>query len=210
MIKILIADDHAVVRRGLRQIVEDEADIVIAAEAATGSEAIERARQLEYDVALLDINLPDVSGLEVLKQLKATQPNTAVLILSVHPEDQYAVRMLKAGASGYLNKDSAPEELVKAIRKVHLGGRYVSEALAQTLAADLNRATDRPRHAALSDREYQIFLLLAAGKAVGQIATELTLSAKTVSTHRKHILKKMELANTAELMRYALEHGLLS
>jgi DNA-binding NarL/FixJ family response regulator len=210
MIKILIADDHAVVRRGLRQIVEDEADIVIAAEAATGAQAIERARQIEYDVALLDVNLPDVSGLEVLKQIKAARPNKAVLILSVHPEDQYAVRMLKAGASGYLNKDSAPEELVKAIRQVHLGGRYVSEALAHTLATDPDRAADQPPHAALTDREYQIFLLLAAGKAVGQIATELTLSAKTVSTHRTHILEKMELTNNAELMRYALEHDLLS
>jgi DNA-binding NarL/FixJ family response regulator len=210
MIKILIADDHAVVRRGLRQIVEDEADIFIVAEAATGAEAIVRARTIECDVALLDINFPDASGLEVLKQFKMVRPQLAVLILSVHPEDQYAVRMLKAGALGYLSKDSVPEELVKAIRQVYQGSRYVSAALAQTLAADLDRDTARPRHAALSDREYEVFLLLAAGKTVGQIAVQLTLSVKTVSTYRARLLEKMGLANNAELMRYAVEQGLLS
>jgi two-component system, NarL family, invasion response regulator UvrY len=209
MIKILIVDDHAVVRRGLRQIIQDNSDMLVAAEAATGAEALEQARRVQCDVALLDINLPDTSGLEILKQFKAVWPRLAVLILSVHHEGQYAVRMLKAGARGYLSKASVPEELVRAIRQVYHGGRYISPVLAETLAENLDRDPDQPPHAALSDREYQIFLRLAAGKTVGQIATELTLSVKTVSTYRTRLLQKLNLSNNAEMMRYALEQHLL-
>lgn len=209
VIRVLIADDHAIVRAGLKQILADTKDIVVATEAESGLEAIKLCRKKDCQVMLLDISLPDRSGIEVLKQVKKEAPKIAVLMLSMHREDQYAIRSLKAGAAGYLNKQSAPKELVNAIRQVAKGQKYVSPALAQELARQIGEDQDRPLHETLSDREYQTLTMIASGKSVTDIASELTLSVKTVSEYRSRLLAKMKLKNSAELTHYAIKHQLV-
>lgn len=209
MIKVLIADDHPVVRRGLSQILTEAPDMVAAGEASTGREVLQAVRENDYDVVLLDIALPDISGLEVLKQLRIVKPELRVLILSMYPEKQYAVRTLKAGAAGYLTKESAPEELVAAIRKVSRGGKYITPSLAEKLAARLSDEAEKEPYETLSDREYQVMCLLASGKTITEIATELSLGVTTVSTYRARLLEKLGLKTTAEIVRYALERGLV-
>lgn len=209
-IKILIADDHAIVREGLKQILADTKDMVVAGDAESGGDAIKLARKGEADVLLLDISMPDRSGIEVLKQIRKEAPRLAVLMLSMHREDQYAIRSLKAGAAGYLNKQSAPAELVDAIRQVASGRKYISPALAQELAnqlGDENRET--PPHEALSDREYQTLIMIASGKTVSDIAEELALSVKTISMYRSRLLQKMKLRHNAELTHYAIKNRLV-
>jgi DNA-binding NarL/FixJ family response regulator len=208
MIRVFVADDHAVVRRGVLQILEDSPDIVVAGEAGGGRETLRGVQETDPDVLLLDIAMPDGGGLEVLAQLRSLQPDLRILILSMYPEKQYAVRALRAGAAGYLTKESAPEELVAAIRKVAQGGTYVSQSLAEKLAGELKGEAPKEQHEALSDREYQVVRLLAAGKTVSEIAADLSLSVKTVSTYRARILEKLRLKSTAEVIRYALEQGL--
>ncbi|MGD8491309.1 MAG: response regulator transcription factor [Anaerolineae bacterium] len=209
MIRALIADDHAVVRQGLKQILGDTPEMVVAGEATTGQEVLDKIRAETWDVVVLDISMPDRSGLDVLKQLRSERPRLPVLVLSMHSEDQYAVRVLKAGASGYLTKDSAPDELVKAIRKVVSGGRYVSSFLAEKLAFEIGTDSSRLPHETLSDREFQVLRLIAAGESVTEIAAELCLSVKTVSTYRARMLEKMNLTTNAELMHYAMQNHLI-
>ncbi|MEP7357962.1 MAG: response regulator transcription factor [Anaerolineales bacterium] len=209
MIRALIADDHAVVRQGLRQILLETTDMVVTGEAANGPEALERARSGGYDVVVLDITMPGRSGFEVLKELRLEDPALPVLVLSMHSEEQFAVRLLKAGASGYLNKESAPEELVKAIRKVVSGGRYVSPRLAEKLAFEIDSGSDKLLHETLSDREFQVMRMMASGQTVKEIAAELTLSVKTISTYRARILDKMNLHTNAELIHYAIQNQLI-
>ncbi|MGH2361774.1 MAG: response regulator [bacterium] len=206
MITIVVADDHAVVRRGLKEILADESDMEIGAEASTAQELLELVRKRPWDAVVLDISLPGRSGLEVLAELKQERPTLPVLIHTMHPEDQFARRALRAGASGYLTKDSAPTELVKALRKIVAGGKYVGASLAETLAASMDASAVEAPHQTLSDREFEVFRLLASGKTVSEIAEQLSLSVKTVSTYRSRILKKMQMKNNAELMRYALHH----
>ena len=207
--RVLIADDHAVVRRGLREILEEEFPGAEFGEAADTREALEQIRKHDWDVIILDITMPGGSGLDVLRDSKGIRPNLAVLVLSMHPEDQYAVRALKAGAAGYLTKESAPEELVTALRTILAGRKYVSASLAQGLALRLANGNDGPLHETLSDREHEVMLMLAAGRMVSQIAEELSLSVKTVSTYRTRILDKMGMKTNADLTRYAMEHDLL-
>jgi two-component system, NarL family, invasion response regulator UvrY len=209
MLRLLIADDHPVFRRGLEQIIAGTSDMVVAGEAADGWEALEKATTGDYDIVLLDISMPRKNGLDVLSQIKAAKPALPVLMLSMHPEEQYAVRALKTGASGYLTKESAPEEMLSAIRKISGGGKYVSASLAENLASMLQEDADRLPHQALSNREYQVMCLIASGKTVSEISQELSLSVKTVSTYRARILQKLRLKNTAELMRYATKHELV-
>jgi DNA-binding NarL/FixJ family response regulator len=209
MIRLLIADDHAIIRQGLKQILTESHDIVVADEASNGKEALNQALKKDYDVVVLDITMPDRSGLDVLKELKSRKPNLKVLILSMHPEEQYAIRALRAGASGYLTKDSVPDELIAAIRRAVLGRKYVSSSLAEKLASELDTGAERLLHQALSDREYEIMLMIAAGKRITEIADELCLSVKTVGTYRSRILRKMRMKNNAELTRYSLESRLL-
>ena len=209
MINILIADDHAIVREGLKQILADEADMVVSGEAADGQEALRTARTEAWDVLVLDITMPGRTGFDILQALKQEHPDLPVLVLSMHAEEQFAVRALKAGAAGYLTKESAPDELVKAIRQVVAGRKYVSANLAELLALSLDSATDQPRHATLSDREFQVMRLLAGGKTATQIAEGLALSVKTISTYRTRILEKLDLKNTAEIIHYAIQHRLI-
>ncbi|MBI2884312.1 MAG: response regulator transcription factor [Candidatus Methylomirabilis oxyfera] len=209
MLRVLIVDDHAVVRQGLKQIVGAEPDMRVTGEAANANELLALARHEPYDVVVLDLHMPGISGLDALKELKHDCPQLPVLVLSMHPEDQVAVRTLKLGASGYLTKESAPEELVKAIRKVVSGGRYVSPTLAERLANDVAIATDRPLHEGLSSREYQVLSLIGAGKRVNDIATQLNLSVKTVSTYRARILEKLQMSRTADLIAYAIRNKLV-
>jgi two-component system invasion response regulator UvrY len=207
--KILITDDHAVLRRGLKQIIEDGFGKIQFGDAANASEAIAQVGKEHWDLVVLDITMPGRSGLDALKEIKALKPNMRVLVLSVHSEDQFAVRVLKAGASGFLNKDSAPEELVKAVRKVLAGGRYVSASLAEKLAGTLDKKGSEFPHQQLSDREFQVLRMIGSGKTVSEIAVELSLSVKTVSTYRTRILEKMNLSTNAELTRYSFEHKLV-
>jgi DNA-binding NarL/FixJ family response regulator len=209
IIKVFIADDHAIVREGLKQILAETRDIVVAGEAENGLDAIRLFRKSECQVMLLDISLPDRNGIEVLKQLKKEKPELAVLMLSMHREDQYAIRSLKAGASGYLTKQSAPKELVVAIRQVGAGLKYISPALAQELANHVGDDHEAPLHETLSDREYQTLTMIASGKTVGTIAKELSLSVKTVSEYRARLLVKMKLKNSAELTHYAIKNQLI-
>lgn len=209
MIRILVADDHAIVRDGLKQIFAETADIIVEGEATNGHEVMTRVRERDWDAVLMDMSMPGRSGIELIKQVKAEKPALPILILSMHGEEQYAVRALRAGAAGYLAKESASEQVVSAIRKVAAGGLYVSAGVAERLAAELTRRDDGLPHTQLSDREYQVFHALAAGKAVGAIAEELSLSVKTVSTHKTRILQKLGLGNTAELIRYAIRHRLV-
>jgi len=208
MIKVIIVDDHPVVRRGLRQIIEEEPGMEVAGEAENAGEFFSLVRKTDCTLVLLDISLPDRSGFDVLKQLKYEHPKLPVLILSIHPEDQYALRFIKAGASGYLMKEGAPEELVKAIRRVNAGGKYVSASLAEKLVSHLD-AFDKPPHENLSDREFQIMCMIAGGKSLKGIAEELHLSEKTVTTYRSRILEKMKMNTNADVTRYALEHHLV-
>lgn len=210
MIKILIADDHAIVRKGLKQILAETPDMVVAGEAGNGSDLLDKARAGNWDVVILDISMPGRGGLETLKQLKSERPKIHVLILTMHPEDQYAIRVFKAGASGYLTKESAPEQLVAAIRKVGRGEKYVSPHLAEKLAYHLETGSDKPLHETLSDREYQIMCMIASGKSVGNMAEELSLSVKTISTYRARLLKKMRLKNNAEVTHYAIRKKLVA
>lgn len=209
MIRVLLADDHAVVRAGLREILVGTGDLEVAAEAANGQEVLTRVRAEEFDVVVLDMSMPGRSGIELIRLVKAERPKLRILVLSMHSEEQYAVRAIRAGASGYLSKEIAADELVAAIRRIAGGGAYVSPETAERLALDANRATDAPAHTLLSDREFQVFQMITRGDAVGEIAKQLSLSVKTVSTHKTRILEKMGLANQAELIRYALEHKLL-
>ena len=209
VIKVLIADDHAIVREGLKQILADTKDITVAGHAENGNEAIKLSREDLCDVLLLDISMPDRSGIEVLKQVKKESPHIAVLMLSMHREDQYAIRSLKAGASGYLNKQSAPAELVNAIRQVASGRKYISAALAQELANQINDNHEIPLHETLSDREYQTLTMIASGKTVSDIAAELVLSVKTISMYRSRLLQKMKLRHNAELTHYAIKNHLV-
>jgi DNA-binding NarL/FixJ family response regulator len=207
--KILIADDHAVVRQGLRRILADEFEDASFGEAANGREAVALAAKQRWDVAILDVSMPGRSGLEVLKDLKKARPKMPVLLMSMHPEDQYALRALKAGASGYLTKESAPEVLVSAVKKVIAGGRYVSAALAEKVVADLGKEPKRLPHETLSDRELQVMKMLAEGKNVKTIGAELSLSEKTVFTYRERLREKLELKSDVELARYALKHRIV-
>jgi two-component system, NarL family, invasion response regulator UvrY len=209
VIRVLIADDHAVVRRGLKQILTAEHDMTVVGEAHNGQELLALARKQPMDVVILDIAMSGRSGLETLKELRPEFPRVPVLVLSMHPEDQYAVRALKAGASGYLTKESAPDELVKAIRRIVAGGRYITPGLAEQLAASVSTDTGQAPHERLSDREYQVLCLLASGKSVSEVGDELALSVKTISTYRARILEKMGMKNNAEITRYAIERRLV-
>ncbi|MDH5406778.1 MAG: response regulator transcription factor [Candidatus Aminicenantes bacterium] len=209
MIKILIADDHAIVREGLKQIIRETSDMVVADEASTGQELLEKVWKHDYDVVLLDISMPGRSGLDILKQIRSQKPELPVLILTIHPEEQYAVRVLRAGASGYLTKESAPDELIKAIRKVSMGRKYVSSTLAEKLASEVDIISEKPLHQALSDREYEVMCMIASGKTVKEIAEELCLSIKTISTYRSRILEKMKMKSNAELIHYAIQNRLV-
>ena len=207
--KILIVDDHAVVRQGLRHILADEFQRAEFGEARNATEALNRVWKEKWDTVVLDITMPGRSGFEVLREVKRAKPKLPVLVLSMHPEDQFAVRVLKSGASGYMNKESAPEELVGAIKKILGGGRYVSPALAEKMASYLAVDTKKPPHERLSDREFQVMRLIAKGKTVREIAEENFLSVKTVRTYRQRILEKMGIKRNAELTRYAMENHLM-
>jgi DNA-binding NarL/FixJ family response regulator len=209
MLRVLIADDHAVVRQGLRQILSDIPELSEVGEVQNGEDALSKLRAEPWDVLVLDMSMPGRGGLDVLKDVRRVRPATQVLVLSMHPEDQFAVRLLKAGAAGYLTKESAPDELVAAVRKVMTGGKYVSATLAEKLAFDMDRNGDRPAHEALSDREFQVLRMLATGKTVQQIADELLLSAKTISTYRARILEKLNLKSNAEMIHYSIHHRLI-
>jgi DNA-binding NarL/FixJ family response regulator len=209
MIKVLIADDHAMVRRGLREILAETGDILVAGEATTAPEVLQLVREQRWDLVVLDINLPGGNGIELLADIRRERPDTRVLILTVYSEKQYAVRAIRAGAAGFLTKESAPAKLLDAVRKIAGGGRYVSAELAETLASVLAGETPGQPHDRLSDRELEIMRMLASGKTVSQVAQELALSVKTVSTHRTRILKKMNLKNNAELTTYAVRKGLV-
>lgn len=210
MIRILIADDHEIVRAGLRQFIAIEEDMEVSGEAESGTQAIDMARARDFDVVLLDISMPDKNGVDTLKSLKHLRPNLPVLMLSGYAEEQYAINLIRAGASGYLTKESAGDELVKAIRLVSNGNKYVSPALAQMLAQDIGGdRSERPLHESLSEREFQVFCKLAGGQAVSRIAEELCLSVKTVSTYRTRVLEKMNMSNNAELTYYAIKNELV-
>lgn len=209
MIKILIADDHAIVRKGLRQIVSADQQMKIVSEVQNGAELLQMIRKETVDIVILDISMPGRNGLEVLKDLKRDYPFLPVIVLSMYPEDQYAVRAFRAGAAGYMTKESAPEELVEAIRKAYKGGKYISPQVAELLAEYVEtKVTDEP-HKLLSDREFEVFMMLARGITVSQISSDLNLSVKTVSTYRTRILEKMQMATNADLTRYALDFRLI-
>jgi len=208
MINVLIADDHPIVRQGLRQILSEIPDMKVAGEAVNAQETLDQVRAGGWDVLVLDITMPDRTGFDILKELKHEQPDLPILVLSIHAEDQFAVRVLKIGASGYLTKENAPDELVKAIRKVVGGGKYISRRLAEVLAFNLDEASDRPLHETLSDREFQVMQMMASGKTLAEIAKELMLGTKTISTYRARLLEKMKLKTNAEIIRYAIENGL--
>ena len=208
-IRVFIADDHAIVREGLKQILAEQHDIIVAGEAENGIDAIKLFPKSRCHVMLLDISMPDRNGIDVLKQVRKERPELAVLMLSMHREDQYAIRSLKAGAAGYLTKQSAPRELVVAIRQVASGQKYVSPALAQALASQVGEAHDAPVHDTLSDREFQTLIMIASGKTVSEIARELSLSVKTISEYRARLLVKMKLKNSAELTHYAIRNQLV-
>ena len=209
MIKILVADDHAMIRRGIQQTVADETDMLVVGEARNAQQVLDLVQTIACDVVILDISMPGRSGLEVLKEIKKERPALPVLMLSMHPEEQFAVRALRAGASGYLTKESPPEELLTAVRKVCSGGKYLTLSLAEKIAAELVTASTPNGHEGLSDREYEVFYRLAKGLTVSAIAEQLSLSVKTVSTYRSRVLEKMNLKNNAELMRYAMQQQLV-
>jgi two-component system invasion response regulator UvrY len=208
MLRVVVVDDHAVVREGLKRIISESPNMSVAGEASGGNEAIEVVNKTPCDAVVLDITMPDRSGMDVLKQIHNENPRLPVIVLSIHSEDQYAIRSLRAGAAGYLTKETAPSKLIEAIRKVVRGGKYVSPSLAEKLVFDLDREGKQP-HELLSDREYQVLCMIASGKTVSVIAVDLKLSVKTVSTYRARILEKLDMANNAELTRYAIKAGLV-
>lgn len=209
MIRVLIADDHTVVRRGLRQILLEGFPTAQIEEVTDAEELIKRVMQAEWDVVISDLSMPGRSGLEALQQIKQVHPKLPVLILSIHPEEQYAIRVLKAGASGYLSKDSAPDELVNAVQRVLLGKKYITDTIAEKLASVLDQDSNKSPHEYLSDREFSVLKMLAAGKSVSEIAESLFLSVTTVSTYRSRIMTKMNMKSNADLTLYAVEHKLL-
>ena len=209
MIRVLLADDHAIVRAGLKELLAESGDMVVSGEAGTGPEVLARVREADYDVVVLDMSMPGRSGIELIRQLRKERTRLRILVLSAHSEAQYAVRAIKAGASGYLGKDGAADQLVAAIRRVAGGGAWMSPEAAELLARDFERPADAPPHTLLSDREFQVFQLIVAGKSVTAIAEELSLSVKTISTHKTRMLEKMGISNQVELVRYAIRHKLL-
>jgi DNA-binding NarL/FixJ family response regulator len=208
VIRVVIADDHTIVREGLKQLLQASRDLDVVGEARDGHEALQRVRESDFDVLLLDMSMPGRSGMDLIKQVKSEKPRLRILVLSMHQEHQYAVRAIKAGASGYLTKESASTQLVSAIRKIAAGGVFITPEVAEQLALGAMPRADGPPHALLSDREYQVFRLLVSGKAVSEIAGQLNLSVKTVSTHKARLMEKMGIGNQAELVRYAMRHGL--
>ena len=210
MKRILIADDHAIFREGLKHILAEYPDLVVADEANNGQEVLDKVWKNNYDMVLLDITMPGMTGLEVLKQLKNDKPKLPVLILSMHPEEQYAVRVIRAGASGYITKESAPDELITAIKRISQGRKYITSSLAERLAFEVEADSEKPLHDILSDREYQVLRMIAEGKTVKYIAKDLSLSIKTVSTYRTRIMEKMKMKTNAELMHYVIKHQLLN
>jgi len=209
MIRIVVADDHPIVREGLKQLLSAAGDLAVVGEAQNGQEVLDRVRALAFDVLLLDMSMPGKSGIELIKQVHAEKPKLRILVLSMHEEQQYAVRAIKAGAAGYLTKESATAQLVSAIRKVAGGGAFITDSVAQQLALGAMPQTEGPPHSTLSDREFQVFRELVSGKAVSDIAEQLNLSVKTVSTHKARIMQKMNMSTPAELIRYAIQHRLV-
>lgn len=209
MIRIVLADDHTIVREGLKQLLSAASDLAIVGEAQNGHEVLQRVRELEFEVLLLDLSMPGKSGIDLIKQVHGEKPKVRILVLSMHQEPQYAVRAIRVGASGYLTKESASAQLVSAIRKVAGGGAFVTPAVAEQLALSAMPHADGPPHETLSDREFQVFKLLVTGKTVSQIAEQLNLSVKTVSTHKVRMMQKMNMSNPVELIHYAIQHGLI-
>ena len=209
MIRMIIADDHPIVRAGMKQIISEASDMIVADEAGDGHQLLNKIRKENFDVVILDLTMPHMDGLDVLKQLRIEKPKLPVIILSIHPESQYALRVLKAGAAGYVTKTSAPDELINAIRKVCRGGKYISPSIAEKLAFQLDTNFKEMPHEMLSDREYQVMRMMASGKTVTEIAEKLALSVKTISTYRSRILEKMKMKNSAELMHYAIQNKLV-
>ncbi len=209
-IRVFIADDHAVVRQGLKQILSDAPDVEVVGEAGDGRDVLKQLQGLKVDVLLMDYDMPEKNGLDVLLELKALRPKLPVIILSIFPEEHYGLRFMKAGASGYLTKTSAPDKMVEAVKVVHNGGKFISPNLANILVSDLGKDASKPLHESLSDREFQVFFMLASGKRLKTIAKELSLSVNTVSTHRSRILEKMSMETNADLTYYALKNGLIS
>jgi len=210
VIRVLLADDHVIVRAGLRELLADTGDVTVTGEAGNGQEVLASVRKHDYDVLVLDMSMPGRSGLELIRQVKGEKPKLRILVLSMHGEAQYAVRAIRAGASGYLTKDSASDQLVAAIRRIAAGGAYVSPETAERLALDFNRPADEAApHTLLSDREFQVFQMIVAGRTISDIAGVLSLSVKTVSTHKTRIMEKMHLDNQAALVRYAVRHKLV-
>jgi len=209
MIRILIADDHSIVRQGLKQIVSECPGMVVAGEAASGQEVLELVRKRDFDVAIVDIAMPGRGGLEILRDLKAGKPSLKVMVLSMYSEEQYAIRSFRDGASAYLTKASAPDELVQAIRTVAKGKRYITPSVAERMATYIEVDSERPPHERLSDREHQVLVLLGSGRSVGEIAGELSLSVKTISTYRARILEKTGMETNAQLIKYAVQHDLV-
>lgn len=207
-IEVLLADDHAIIRDGLKQIFSDTDDIVVAGEAANGNDVLAKVRQRDWGALLLDMSMPGRNGLDLIRQIKTEKPNLPILVLSMHSEEQYALRALRAGASGYLTKESDSDLLIAVLRKVAAGGIYVSAQLAEQMARERMPKAEQAPHTLLSEREYQIFLMIIAGRGLSEIADDLALSVKTVSTHKTRILQKMAMTNVAELIRYAIAHGL--
>ncbi len=208
-IKVLVADDHEIVRQGLKTIISEHSDLSIAGEAENGNQVLKIVKKTKVDVVLLDFDMPEKNGLDTLIELKALYPKLPVMILSIFPEDHYGTRFLKAGASGYLQKSSATDQLIDAIRKVFNGGKYISSALTDRLVTNLNRDHERPLHESLTDREFQVFCLLATGKKLKEIADELCLSINTISTYRSRILQKMDMSSNADVIRYAIKNKLV-
>ncbi len=209
MLRVLLCDDHPILREGLKRILLQQPDIKVVEEAGSGADMLEKIGAARYDVIILDITLPDMSGLDILKSLPAQGVKAGVLVLSMHPEEQYATRALKAGAAGYLVKESAPAELVNAVRKIARGGKYVTASLAEKLAFELQGTAEKAPHELLSDREYQVLCLLASGRGIKEIAVELGVSAPTVATYRSRVMTKLDLSSTVDLVRYALAHKLV-
>lgn len=209
MIKVFIADDHAIVRKGLKQILSETTDMSVTAEASSGEEALKKIANNKFDIVLLDISLPGRNGLDILRQIKKEKPKLPVVILSVYTEEQYAVSAIEAGASGYLTKESAPEELISALRKISCGGKYVTSSLAEKMAFAITAIKHRFPHDRLSKREYEVMCMLASGKTISQIARKLSLSESAVSTYRSRLLEKMKLSGTPDIIRYAVKNGLI-
>lgn len=209
MIRVLIADDHPLIRKGLKQIISETQDITVDGEAETCAGVLHKLSRKKYDVVILDITMPGRGGIDVLKRIKTKNPKLPVLILSIHPEEQYAIRAMRVGASGYLTKNCEPRELLLAIRRVASGGLYIQDTLAQKLAVDVSSKTAKPPHDSLSDREYEVLLKIAEGKTASKIASEMSLSVKTISTYRTRIMSKMHMKNNSEIIRYCFTHGLV-